>query len=168
MRLTVPLSTWLGLADDPAVLDGYGPIPAAIARQIASEAARDHPTTTTWRCVVVADRHRTVLGVGDLIPTPRHDPTHRQATFTRTAEPFCVFPGCRVQAWRCDIDHRIPYERRQPRRRRPHVHVQHQPLCRRHHRLRTAGLITPRLRNPVPARTDRDGADPLADVGAAR
>jgi hypothetical protein len=145
VRLTVPLSTWLDLADDPAVLDGYGPIPAALARQIAGEAARDHPETTTWRCVVVADRHRTVLGVGDVIPTPRHDPTARQATFTRTAEPFCVFPGCRVQAWRCDIDHRIPYHPDSPGDVGPTCTCNLQTLCRRHHRLRTAGLITPRL-----------------------
>jgi hypothetical protein len=41
--LTMPLSTWLGLAEEPGLLDGYGPIAAALARQIAADAARDHP-----------------------------------------------------------------------------------------------------------------------------
>ena len=145
VRLTVPLATWLGLAEDPAVLDGYGPLPAALARQIAAEAARDHPTTTTWRCVVVHDRHATVLGVGDILPTPRYSPTARQRTFVRTANTFCVFPGCRAQSWRCDIDHRRPYDHDNPTAGGPTCTCNLQPLCRRHHRLKTAGLTTPHL-----------------------
>ena len=71
-------ATWLHLADHPGELDGYGPTPAALARQIAADAARDHPTTTTWRCVPIDDIHRSVLGVGDTIPTPftTPPPTH--------------------------------------------------------------------------------------------
>jgi hypothetical protein len=145
VRLTIPLATWLELAEDPAVLDGYGPLPAALARQIAAEAARDHPTTTTWRCVVVHDRHATVLGVGDIIPTPRYTPTDRQQTFVRTAHPFCVFPGCRAQAWRCDTDHRRPYNHDNPAEGGPTCTCNVHPLCRRHHRLKTAGLVTPHL-----------------------
>jgi hypothetical protein len=148
VRLTIPLSTWLDLADDPAVLDGYGAVPAAIARQIAAEAARDKPTTTTWRCVVIDERHRTVLGVGDIVPTPRHDPTRRQQAFVRTAEPFCTFPGCRVQAWRCDIDHRVPYDHARPSGAGPTCTCNLHPVCRRHHRLRTAGLVRPVLIPP--------------------
>lgn len=145
MRLTVPLGTWLGLAEDPAVLDGYGPLPAALARQIAAEAARDHPTTTTWRCVVVHDRHATVLGVGDILPTPRYRPTGRQKTFVRTADTFCVFPGCRAQSWRCDIDHRRPYDHDNPAEGGPTCTCNLHALCRRHHRLKTAGLTTAHL-----------------------
>ena len=164
VRLTIPLSTWLDLADDPAVLDGYGAVPAAIARQIAAEAARDRPTTTTWRCVVIDDEHRTVLGVGDMIPTPRHDPTRRQQAFVRTAEPFCTFPGCRVQAWRCDIDHRVPYDHARPSAGGPTCTCNLHPACRRHHRLRTAGLVTPVL-IPPGATAGTDGTPP---PGSAR
>ncbi len=160
VRLTIPLATWLGLADDPAVLDGYGPLPAAIARQIAAEAARDRPTTTTWRCVVVHDRHATVLGVGDVIPTPRHDPTGRQKAFTRTAETFCTYPGCRVQSWRCDIDHCRPYDHDDPSAGGPTCTCNLHPLCRRHHRLKTAGLIRPRL---VPTGASSDGRSTPAE-----
>ena len=46
----------------------------------------DHPVTTTWRCVPIDDVHRTVLGVGDTIPTPRHDPTPRQRDLVTTAD----------------------------------------------------------------------------------
>jgi hypothetical protein len=145
VRLTIPLGTWLGLAEDPAVLDGYGPLPAALARQIAAEAARDHPTTTTWRCVVVHDRHATVLGVGDIVPTTRYTPTDRQKTFVRTADTYCTYPGCRTQAWHCDIDHRRPYDHDNPNEGGPTCTCNLHSLCRRHHRLKTAGLITPHL-----------------------
>jgi Domain of unknown function (DUF222) len=134
--LTMPLSTWLGVSEEPGLLDGYGPIPAALARQIASDAARDRPATTSWRCVVVGDEHRTVLGVGDLVPTPHHDPPPRLARLAATAEPRCVYPGCPVPAWRCDLDHRRPYEHGGPT-----CSCNLQPLCRRHHRLKTSGLI---------------------------
>jgi hypothetical protein len=159
----MPLGTWLGLADDPGLLDGYGPVPAALARQIAADAARDHPTTTTWRCVVVHDRHATVLGVGDIVPTPRYSPTSRQRTFVRTADTFCVFPGCRVRAWHCDIDHRRPYDHDNPGRGGATCTCNLASLCRRHHRLKTAGLITPHAAvtedaGPPAASGERDDA----------
>src|SRR5205085_4558856 len=114
--LTMPLSTWLGLTEEPGLLDGYGPI--------AAEAGRDHPLTTSWRCVVVGDQHRTVLGVGDLIPTPRHDPAPRLARLVTTADPWCVYPGCPAPAWRCDLDHRKPFEQGGPT-----CSCNLQPLC---------------------------------------
>ncbi|HYY12491.1 MAG TPA: DUF222 domain-containing protein [Kineosporiaceae bacterium] len=158
VRLTMPLSTWLGLSEDPALLDGYGPLPAAIARQIAADAARDHPATTTWRCLPVDDRHGTVLGVGDIIPTPRYAPTTRQRTFVRAAEPFCVFPGCRARAHRCEIDHRRPYDHDDPTAGGPTCTCNLQNLCTRHHRLKTAGLVTPRAVDTPGA---RDGDLPV-------
>jgi hypothetical protein len=99
--------------------------------------------------VVVHDRHGTVLGVGDVIPTPRHGPTGRQKAFTRTAETFCTYPGCRVQSWRCDLDHRQPYDHDNPSAGGPTCTCNLHPVCRRHHRLKTAGLITPHLVPPA-------------------
>jgi hypothetical protein len=32
----------------------------------------------------------------------------------RTGEPTCCFPGCRVRARDCDLDHRIPYDADDP------------------------------------------------------
>ena len=128
-----------GVAHDPGELDGYGPIPAALARQIARDAARDHPTTTTWRCVPIDDTHRTVLGVGDTIPTPKHDPTGRQRDLVQTADPFCVWPGCgrRSLEHGTDIDHRVPYDDGGAT-----CPCNLQPLCRTHHRMKGTGLNT--------------------------
>ncbi len=138
VSLTMPLATWLGLAAEPGVLDGYGPIPAALARQIAADAAGDHPTTTTWRCIPLDDAHRTVLGVGDTIPTPRHDPTNRQRDLVTTADASCVWPGCGRRSVGCDVDHRIPYEAGGPT-----CPCNLQALCRTHHRLKGAGVVGP-------------------------
>jgi hypothetical protein len=152
----MPLSTYLGLADQPGRLDGHGPVAAGLARQIAADAAREQPLHTAWRCVVVDDRHGTVLGVGDPITTPRHDPPPRLARLVTAMEPTCVFPGCRLPAYRCDLDHRIPYRHPDPdhpgdRRGEPNepgargggatCSCNLQPLCRGHHRLKTAGAL---------------------------
>jgi hypothetical protein len=172
--LTMPLSTWVGLADEPGLLDGYGPIPAALARQIAAEALRDRPTTTSWRCVVVDDEHRTVLGVGDLIPSPRHDPPPRVARLVRAINPTCAYPGCPAPARQCDLDHRIPHEQGGAT-----CSCNLQSLCRRHHRLKGTGMVNvePVLDAEEPVGTVRwvswTGRDylhrpPEAAVGAMR
>lgn len=143
VSLTIPLATYLGLVDDPAQLDGYGPIPAGLARRLATDAAREHRLTTTWRCVIVDDEHGAVLGVSRPISSPRHDPPARLADVTTTSEPTCCFPGCRIQARRCDLDHRIPYDRGGPT-----CSCNLEPLCRGHHQWKTRGLINIRALGP--------------------
>jgi hypothetical protein len=143
VSLVMGLSTWLGLAEDPAVLDRYGSISAALARQIARDAARDHPTTTTWRCVITDDAHATVLGVGDPLRTPRHDPPPRLARLVTAMHPRCTFPGCATQARRCEIDHRVAYDHGDASACGPTCSCNLHPLCGAHHRLKTAGLIEP-------------------------
>ena len=157
VSLTLPLSSYLGLAADPGRLDGFGPVAAGIARQIISDAAdgegrggaagsggRDGSGGITWRCVVVDDVHGTVLGVGRPIKVMRHDPPARLADLVRSAEPTCCFPGCRIRARDCDLDHRVPYDEDDPDGALGGgvtCSCNLQPLCRGHHRLKTAGLI---------------------------
>jgi hypothetical protein len=100
----------------------------------------------------VGDQHRTVLGVGDLIPTPRHDPPPRLARLVGAAEPACVYPACSAPVWRCDLDHRLPFEQGGPT-----CSCNLQPLCRRHHRLKGTGLVSVRPIAP--------GEDPAAPPG---
>jgi hypothetical protein len=147
VSLTMPLSTFLGVGDQPARLDGYGPIPAALARRIAADAANQAPTWTAWRCIVTDDVHGTVLGVTDPIWTPRHDPPPRLTRLVEAMEPVCVFPGCRQparQARCCDLDHRIPYNPDDPKGARGGGRTcscNLQPLCRTHHQQKTAGAL---------------------------
>src|SRR4051794_3801505 len=130
------------LASRPGQLDGFGPVAAALARQIAADAARDNPSTTTWRCVVTDDEHGTVVGIGRPIVTPEHDAPLRVAALVRAAEGMCVFPGCSTPARRCDLDHRRPFPVG------PTCSCNLQPLCRGHHRLKTTGQLGVRLVQP--------------------
>jgi hypothetical protein len=139
VSLTMPFATWLGLASQPAQLDGFGTVAAALARQIAADAARNDPRTTTWRCVVTDDDHGTVVGIGRPIVTPEHDAPLRVAALVRAAEGTCVFPGCSTPARRCDLDHRRPFPVGAT------CACNLQPLCRGHHRLKTTGHLTVRL-----------------------
>ncbi len=52
INLTIPLATLLGLADHPGEASGFGPVDAALARDMASRAAA-HPSTS-W-CLTVTD-----------------------------------------------------------------------------------------------------------------
>jgi hypothetical protein len=44
VQVSAALSTLLGLDEQPGDLDGYGPIPAELARRLAAD------PTGTWRC----------------------------------------------------------------------------------------------------------------------
>ena len=51
----------------------------------------------------------------------------------------CQFPTCTRNATRCDKDHRVPWPHG------PTNGTNMWALCRRHHRMKTAGLFTARL-----------------------
>jgi hypothetical protein len=111
VTLTMTLSTWLGLRDDPATLGGEHLMPAGLARDLAvrmppryrgwltRRGGAPWSTTSTPPCSAWAARRT---------PTPTC-PTARLAEFVRTAEPLCTFPGCGIRAARCDLDHRVPH-----------------------------------------------------------
>ncbi|GAB3010620.1 hypothetical protein GCM10023080_091490 [Streptomyces pseudoechinosporeus] len=50
---------------------------------------------------------------------------------------YCAFPTCRMPAHRCDLDHIEPFDHAHPERGGQTVPDNLQPLCRRHHRLKT-------------------------------
>jgi hypothetical protein len=154
VSLTIPLSTFLGIADQPGQLDGHGPVAAGLARRIAADAAQDQPAWTAWRCIVTDDVHGTVLGVTDPIWTPRHDPPERLTRLVTAITPTCVFPGCRAPARRCDLDHRIPYDPDDPTG--DHgggrtCSCNLQALCRGHHHQKTSGALRVRAVTDDPA-----------------
>ena len=61
-------------------------------------------------------------------------PTAGQQRQVRAVYPRCVHPGCRLDAWDCDTDHRYPHGR-------GGVTCIHNlaPLCRHHHRSKDTG-----------------------------
>ena len=124
----VPLTTLMRLNDDPAVIPGWGPVLADIARQVAL----DQATNPTWKWSVT-DEHGQLLHHGHT----RRRPTATEEAFTRARDRTCRAPGCRRKASRCDIDHRQPHPDGGPSHRGNQC-----CLCRHHHRLKHAKGFT--------------------------
>lgn len=101
--VTMPVLTMLdaragdgsSLETTPALLDGVTPIPTSVAKALAANAPSferilTHPIAGT---VVEVDRYR---------------PTEEMRAWLRARDVHCRFPGCRLPADKCDLDHTIP------------------------------------------------------------
>jgi Domain of unknown function (DUF222) len=97
LQVTVAASTLLGVDEAPGELAGYGPITAEMAREIAADA--------TWRRILTDPRSGAVLEVGATGYQPAQALRDRVIARHRT----CRFPGCRIPAERCQLDHVIPF-----------------------------------------------------------
>lgn len=120
VHLSVDLATLCELTDTPGDLGGYSPVIAEIARRIALP-----QIDGKWSYTVSDD--------GDIVDTGalRRRPTAAQRRQTHAVYPSCVFPGCRMPAYDCDLDHRRPFAAGGP------THNDNlEPLCRRHHMTR--------------------------------
>lgn len=94
INVTVSIGTLLGCDDQPARLDGYGPITAALARRLATD------ETGTWRRLVTDE-------AGQLLDYGRktYRPPANLADHVIARDKTCTFPGCRRMAKLCDLDH---------------------------------------------------------------
>jgi hypothetical protein len=117
VSVTVPLSTLLGCDEQPAELDGYGPITAALARRIATD------PTGTWRRLLT-DHTGQLLEYGRRTYRPPANLTAHIIARDHT----CTFPSCRRPAKLCDLDHREPFSQGGQTTRNNVT-----ALCRRHH-----------------------------------
>ena len=121
--IQVGLETLAGLAEAPGELKGFGPVIADIARQVTAQQAG-----ARWQYTVTAADGTIHAG------TTRRRPTAEQRRTVEAAYPTCVFPGCRMPAANCDLDHRIPYAQGGP------TDVRYlAPACRHDHRIRHQG-----------------------------
>jgi hypothetical protein len=98
--IAVDLATLTRLADHPGELAGYGPVIADIARRVA-EAQPD----AEWRYIVTDPDTGAPVAVG----TTRRRPSTLQRRTVQAHYQTCVFPGCRMPAAACDLDHRVPW-----------------------------------------------------------
>jgi hypothetical protein len=96
LHVTVPASVLLGLSETPGELRGHGPIPAFLARQIATDA--------TWQRVLTDD-HGQVMRVD---PTAYRPGAVVEST-VHARDELCRFPGCGSRAERCQLDHIVPF-----------------------------------------------------------
>jgi hypothetical protein len=127
VQFVTDLPSLLGFADNPANLMGYGPIPAALVRDRATEA--------DWRRLVADPVTGYLLDYGSQI----YRPPAELADYVMARDQRCRFPGCNARATHCDIDHNIPAPRGDTSARNCCC------LCRRHHRLKTFGAWTVKL-----------------------
>jgi hypothetical protein len=121
ITVTVALSTLVGQDEEPGWLDGYGPITAGYARQLA------HDPTGTWRRLVTDPITGQSLDYGATrYRPPRHLSDH---VIDRDGE--CAFPFCTHRARQSDLDHVVAY----PAGSTSAGNLQ--PLHRRHHNAKT-------------------------------
>ncbi len=118
VQLTVAASTLLGLDEQPGELAGYGPIPAQMARRIATD------DTGTWRRLLTDD-HGRLLDYG----SRTYRPPARLAAFIIARDQTCTFASCTRPAVACDLDH-LEAASDGGATCPGNLH----PLCRRHHR----------------------------------
>ncbi|MCC9175877.1 HNH endonuclease [Arthrobacter sp. zg-Y179] len=125
IMVLVNADTLLGLDDQPAELNGYGPISAETARRLAENAS--HLTG------LVQDRASgEILGVGKRRRIP---PGLRR--WLQARDGTCRFPGCDTPAaghTTTELDHTLPWARGGTT---DHTNLAH--LCRKHHRFKTLG-----------------------------
>lgn len=122
VRVTVPYTALWGSDDVAAHLAGYGPIPAVVARDLAAAG--------TWRRILTDPASGRPLDYG----ATRYRPPAHLAGLVITRDQICQFPGCRVPAHRCDLDHTIPYDPASGTG--PTRDDNLGPRCRRHHQLK--------------------------------
>ncbi len=115
----VDLITLARLADDPGELAGYGPVIADIARQVA-----ENQPQAEWRWTLTHPDSGQVIDNG----TTRRRPTSQQRRQVEARNRHCVFPGCRMPAIDCDLDHGRPWAHGGPTTTRNLA-----PLCRHNH-----------------------------------
>lgn len=119
VQVSVDLPTLLGLADNPAHLRGYGPLPASVGRRLAADA--------DWRRLITDPAGR-LLDYG----RTTYSPPAALVDFLIARDDTCRFPGCPRAGERCDVDHAVPFDAggtTDP----TNCHL----LCRRHHRMKT-------------------------------
>ncbi|MDP9393085.1 MAG: HNH endonuclease, partial [Actinomycetota bacterium] len=122
LHVTVGADTLLGVTDAPGWLAGYGPIPAEMARRIATDA--------TWRRVLTDP----VTGAMLDYATATHDPGAVLAGHVVTRDQTRVTPVCTRPAAGCDLDHTVRYPDG------PTDETNLGPLCRHDHGGKHAGF----------------------------
>ncbi len=122
VMVLINADTLAGLDENPAELNGYGPISAETARSMILEALH-------WTSLIQDPATGEILTVGRTRRIPAGLKRWLQAR-----DGTCRFPGCSVNVTHAEIDHTTPYARGGPT---DHTNLEH--LCPKHHRFKTLG-----------------------------
>jgi hypothetical protein len=160
INLTMPMSSWLGLANSPGELASYGPVDAVTGQELADAMTGD----TQW-CLTLTDQTGRAAAhacarkgpgpgctgirwaahlkdrlqfletspCGHSRQSAAYTPPYRLRHLVEIRQRTCSFPGCRRAARRCDLDHTVPFDQGGPT-----CECNLAPLCRRHHQAKQA------------------------------
>jgi hypothetical protein len=121
VALTIPALTLLGAGQEPAHLDGYGPIPIEAAARLAANA----PSFTR----ILTDP---LTGAVLTMDRKQYRPTTAQRRYLRLLYKKCTFYGCSRSSDHCELDHTTGWAEGGT------TDVANLgPECKRHHRLKT-------------------------------
>ncbi|WAH99683.1 DUF222 domain-containing protein [Arthrobacter sp. MMS18-M83] len=138
--VTVPVLSLLGATEEPAMLDGYGPIPPSMARRLITDGA------DSFHRVLTDPRDGAPLEIG----RTSYRLTKAQRQWLRLRDGKCPFPGCNNHSLDNDADHLLAWAEGGT----TGISNLGQP-CPKHHRLkhRTAWTPTTASKNHPPGWT---------------
>ncbi|WHP57660.1 DUF222 domain-containing protein [Arthrobacter sp. KFRI-F3372] len=142
--VTVPVFSLMGLTEEPAVLDGFGPIPASMARDLVANGA------DSFYRVLVDPRDGAPLEIG----RSSYRVTKAMRNWLRLRDGQCPFPGCSNPSLDNEADHLLAWHHGGT----TGISNLGQP-CPKHHKLRhTSGWKpTPATKNQPPGWTSPTG-----------
>ncbi|HSL35446.1 MAG TPA: DUF222 domain-containing protein, partial [Arthrobacter sp.] len=97
--VTVPVLSLLGATEEPAMLDGYGPIPPSMARALVADGAE------SFHRVLTDPRDGAPLEIG----RTNYRPTKAMRQWLRLRDGRCPFPGCNNQSLDNEADHLLAW-----------------------------------------------------------
>lgn len=97
--ITVPVLSLLGATDEPATLDGYGPIPPSMARALVADGAE------SFHRVLTDPRDGAPLEIG----RTSYRLTTAQRQWLRLRDGKCPFPGCNNHSLDNEADHLLAW-----------------------------------------------------------
>jgi hypothetical protein len=97
--VTVPVFSLLGATEEPAMLDGYGPIPASMARDLVANGAE------SFHRVLIDPRDGAPLEIG----RTSYRLTKAMRQWLRLRDGKCPFPGCSNNSLDNEADHLLAW-----------------------------------------------------------
>ncbi|MEW1985518.1 HNH endonuclease signature motif containing protein [Pseudarthrobacter oxydans] len=142
--VTVPVVSLMGVTDEPAMLDGYGPIPASMARDLVANGA------DSFHRVLVDPRDGAPLEIG----RSSYRVTKAMRNWLRLRDGQCPFPGCSNSSLDNEADHILAWHHGGT----TGISNLGQP-CPKHHKLRHTSRWkpTPATKNQPPGWTSPTG-----------
>ncbi|WP_285314475.1 DUF222 domain-containing protein, partial [Pseudarthrobacter sp. fls2-241-R2A-168] len=99
--VTVPVCSLMGLTDEPAVLDGHGPIPPSMARRLVADGA------ASFYRVLVDPRDGAPLEIG----RTNYRVSKAMRQWLRLRDGKCPFPGCNNPSLDNEADHILAWDK---------------------------------------------------------